>query len=67
MDEFAETVLLISLCFLILLLFYVRTRAVRTQQQGADGANEPQPQADANGGVFPLPGDPARDDWAILR
>jgi SEL1 protein len=34
MDEFAETVLLLSLCLLVSVLFYVRTRVVRTQQHG---------------------------------
>jgi len=70
MDEFAETVLLLSLCVLVSVLFYVRTRVVRTQQQQrqqqqGEGDNQRPPNAD--GGVFPAPGDPARDEWAILR
>jgi SEL1 protein len=78
-DEFAETVLLLSLCLLVSVLFYVRTRVVRAQQQrqqeqeqqGERGDDPPPPPPppppQGDGGLFPLPGDPARDEWAVLR
>ena len=70
-DEFAETMLLVVLCLMVSILLYVRGRWVdrlrreeeeRRRQQGGAG----QQQAQQNG-VFPPPGDPARDDWAVLR
>ena len=69
-DEFAETMLLVVLCLVVSVLLYVRGRWVdrirreeeeRRRQLGEAGPPRQQ------GGVFPPPGDPARDDWAVLR
>jgi len=71
-DEFAETMLLVLLCIAVSVLLYVRGRwaerlrreQAQEQQQGANV----QPAAPQQGqGVFPPAGDPARDDWAVLR
>ncbi|KZT23519.1 HCP-like protein [Neolentinus lepideus HHB14362 ss-1] len=70
-DEFAETLLLITLCIAVSVLLYIRGRWVERirreaqgqQQQGGNGQAPPA----QNQGVFPPPGDAARDDWAILR
>ncbi|OCH89879.1 HCP-like protein [Obba rivulosa] len=71
-NEFAETMLLVVLCLMVSVLLYIRGRWVermrreeQQRQQAAAGAALPQPQAGE--GFFPPPGDPARDDWAILR
>ena len=68
-DEFSETLLLVSLCLVIAALLYIRTRIVermRRDQREPNGQNQNQDQGNPNG-VFPPPGDPARADWAILR
>ena len=65
-DDFAETILLVSLCLVISILLYIRTRIVermRREQRNQEQAGAP----NGNRGVFPPPGDPARRDWAILR
>lgn len=77
MDEFSETMLLVLLCLTVSILIYVRTRIVdrmrrdqrQRQQQDPAAADVPvdRPPPAAANGVFPLPGDPARDEWAILR
>ncbi|KAG6823403.1 hypothetical protein H0H92_010323 [Tricholoma furcatifolium] len=65
-DNLRETFLLIFLCLLISVLLYVRTRIVdRIRQDQNEGQQDEQRQADL--GVFPPHGDPARDDWAIVR
>lgn len=72
LDEFGETMLLVLLCLVISVLLYVRTRIVermrrdvREQEgQGAGGQNGAQ---NGDGGLFPPRGDPARNEWAILR
>ncbi|KAI0665661.1 HCP-like protein [Trametes maxima] len=71
-DDFAETMLLIALCLLVSMLLYVRGRWVerlrREEEQRRQGqGNAPQAQQQQQRGVFPPPGDPAREDWAILR
>jgi len=70
-DEFWETILLVLLCLAVSILLYVRTRMVdrmrRRDQQPQQGGENEQPQPPANGGVFPPPGDPARNEWAVLR
>lgn len=69
MDDFAETMLLISLCIVVSILLYIRTRTVermRREQRNQGQAGEQQA-GNGDRGVFPLPGDPARQDWAILR
>lgn len=67
MDDLKETILLVLLCFVISVLLYVRTRIVdrmrRDQQEGQPQEGQPP----GNQGVFPPPGDPARNEWAILR
>ena len=76
-DEFAETMLLVVLCLMVSVLLYVRGRWVdrirreeeerRRQGGGGQPGQQQQQQAQGANGVFPPPGDPARDDWAILR
>lgn len=65
-DEFTETMLLVALCALVALLIYVRTRIVRRAR-----GQEQEQQQDQGGqrdlGVFPLPGDPARQEWNIVH
>lgn len=64
-DELGETMVLVILCLVISVLLYIRTRIVermrreQRDQQGGENRND--------GGVFPPPGDPARNDWVILR
>ena len=68
-DDFAETMLLISLCIVISILLYIRTRIVermRREQRNQGQAGEQQA-GNGNRGVFPPPDDPARQDWAIMR
>ncbi|TFK74016.1 HCP-like protein [Pluteus cervinus] len=70
-DDFRETMLLVFLCCLVSVLLYIRTRIVdrmrrdqqRQQEQQAVGGQQPE----RRDGLFPGPGDPARDEWAILR
>ncbi|EMD33107.1 hypothetical protein CERSUDRAFT_76806 [Gelatoporia subvermispora B] len=71
-DEFAETMLLVVLCLMVSVLLYIRGRWVermrreeQQRQQAAGGAPAPQPIV--GDGLFPPPGDPGRDDWAVLR
>ncbi|KAF8161262.1 hypothetical protein B0H34DRAFT_372708 [Crassisporium funariophilum] len=68
-DEFGETMVLILLCLVISILLYIRTRIVERMRrdQRDQGQAGDQQAPNGNGGVFPLPGDPARNDWAILR
>lgn len=65
-DEFTETLLLVALCGLVALLIYVRTRIVRRTRE-----QEQEPQQDREGqrdlGLFPPPGDPARQEWNIAH
>jgi SEL1 protein len=62
-DELTETMLLVALCALVALLIYVRTRIVRR----ARGQEQEQQQVQRDLGVFPLPGDPARQEWNIVH
>ncbi|RDB24755.1 Protein sel-1 1 [Hypsizygus marmoreus] len=68
LDDLTETFVLVFLCLLISVLLYMRTRIVdrirRDQQEGGQQDQQAQPQAN---GMFPPPGDPARNEWAILR
>ncbi|KAL0955834.1 hypothetical protein HGRIS_002036 [Hohenbuehelia grisea] len=73
-DDFGETMLLVLLCLSVSILLYVRTRLMdrmrreQQQQQPPQPGNGVPPQPPAgNPGVFPPPGDPARDDWNIAR
>ncbi|KAH0829180.1 hypothetical protein J3R83DRAFT_2728 [Lanmaoa asiatica] len=64
-DEFAETMLLVGLCVAVAILIYIRTRIVeraRREQERQQPGEQRQ-----NHGVFPLLGDPARQDWLIWR
>ena len=68
-DEFAETMLLVVLCLTVSVLLYVRGRwveRIRREEEERRRAELGQPPRPA-GGVFPPHGDPAQDDWAILR
>lgn len=71
MDDFWETTVLVGALMGVAILLYVRARNVerlreeerrRAEQQVGGGGN-----AQGEGGLFPPVGDPARDDWAILR
>ncbi|KAH9856024.1 HCP-like protein [Lenzites betulinus] len=69
-DEFVETMLLVVLCVVVSVLLYVRGRWVERLRQEEDQrrqANGQPPRAQPDRGVFPPPGDPAQDEWAILR
>ncbi|KAI0687874.1 HCP-like protein [Cerioporus squamosus] len=77
-DEFAETMLLVVLCLMVSVLLYVRGRWMdrirreeeerRRQGNGGNGQPAQQQQNGVNAnGLFPPPGDPAREDWAVLR
>ena len=68
-DDFAETMLLISLCIVISILLYIRTRIVERmrREQRNQGQAAEQQAANGNRGVFPPPDDPARQEWAIMR
>jgi SEL1 protein len=64
-DEFVETMVLVVLCLIVSLLLYIRGRWVerlrreeQRQMEQRDGRDD---------GLFPPPGDPARDDWAVPR
>ena len=63
-DDFVETMLLVLLCLAVSFLIYLRNRWAerRRREVGERGA----PRGDQDG-VFPQPGDPARDEWAVLR
>ena len=75
-DDFAETMLLVVLCLTVSALIYLRGRWVermrrdqegQQQQQNAQGNGVPEFAQPPQGGLFPRPGDPAREDWGILR
>lgn len=76
-DDFVETMMLVALCLLVSVLLYIRTRMVermrreqqqQQQQQQNPAANGNHRQAPGQeGGLFPPPGDPARNEWAIMR
>jgi SEL1 protein len=65
-DEFMETMLLVALCALVAILIYVRTRIVRrTRGQEQEQQHDQGGQRDL--GLFPPPGDPARQEWNIVH
>ncbi|KAH7915088.1 hypothetical protein BJ138DRAFT_1078221 [Hygrophoropsis aurantiaca] len=81
-DTFAETLLLMAFCALAAVLMYVRTRIARRAEgeqngdgnqnaggggNGNEGGRDGAGRAGRDLGVFPLPGDPAREEWNILR
>ncbi|KAH9942227.1 HCP-like protein [Epithele typhae] len=69
-DDLGETVLIVVLCLLVSGLLYVRGRwmeRIRRDEEERRRAVGGAPRNDGALGVFPPPGDPARDDWAVLR
>ncbi|TDL23048.1 HCP-like protein [Rickenella mellea] len=69
-SEFAETMLLVVLCLAVSLLIWLRGRWVeRRRREDAERAHVDAPggNGDERNGAFPPPGDPARDEWAVLR
>lgn len=66
-DDFVETMLLLALCLAVTLLIYVRGRWVERLRREQEQANGAAAQPPNDGGVFPPPGDPARQDWAVMR
>jgi SEL1 protein len=70
-DEFAETMILVVLCLIVSLLLYIRGRWVerlrREEQQQRRHLEQREEQHQQDNGLFPPPGDPARDDWAVPR
>ncbi|KAL1681892.1 hypothetical protein EV122DRAFT_260478 [Schizophyllum commune] len=62
-DDADDMILVIALVALITVLLYVRSR-IYDQQRRQAGQDDAAPQ---NGGRFPPPGDPARNEWNILR
>jgi SEL1 protein len=68
-DEFVETMVLVVLCLVVSLLLYIRGRWVerlRREEQQQRRQLEQREERDDDG-LFPPPGDPARDDWAVPR
>jgi SEL1 protein len=72
-DEFVETMMLVVLCLIVSLLLYIRGRWVERlrreeqQQRRQLEQREEQQQQQQDNGLFPPPGDPGRDDWAVPR
>jgi SEL1 protein len=70
-DEFVETMVLVVLCLIVSLLLYIRGRWVerlrREEQQQRQQVEQGEEQQEHDNGLFPPPGDPARDDWAVPR
>jgi len=72
-DDFGETMLLVSLCLTVSLLIYLRGRWIERrrreeeQRRGPVAAGVAPAPLRQNGGLFPARGDPARDEWAVLR
>ncbi|KAI5890302.1 uncharacterized protein SCHCODRAFT_01317053 [Schizophyllum commune H4-8] len=62
-DDADDMILVIALVALITVLLYVRSR-IYDQQRRLAGQDDAPAQ---NGGRFPPPGDPARNEWNILR
>lgn len=69
-DDFGETMLLLVLCIAVSTLLFIRGRWVermRREQEEQQRQQQPGAQAGQGGGLYPPPGNPARNDWAILR
>jgi SEL1 protein len=67
-DEFVETMMLVVLCLIVSLLLYIRGRWVeRLRREERQQRQQQQVREERDEGLFPPPGDPARDDWAIPR
>ncbi|KAK0460933.1 uncharacterized protein EV420DRAFT_1619466 [Desarmillaria tabescens] len=65
-DNFSETMLLILLCLTVSVLIYVRTRMVDRMRRDQQGRDQDGQRAGLMG-RFHRQGDPARDEWVILR
>lgn len=67
-DEFVETMVLVVLCLIVSLLLYIRGRWVeRLRREEQQQRRQFEQRVEQDEGMFPPPGDPARDDWAIPR
>lgn len=67
-DEFVETMMLVVLCLIVSLLLYIRGRWVeRLRREERQQRQLQEVHEERDEGVFPPPGDPARDDWAVPR
>ena len=67
-DEFVETMMLVVLCLIVSLLLYIRGRWVeRLRREEWQQRQQQEIREERDDGLFPPPGDPARDDWAVPR
>lgn len=67
-DEFVETMMLVVLCLIVSLLLYIRGRWVeRLRREEQQQGQRLEQREERDNGLFPPPGDPARDDWAVAR
>jgi len=66
-DEFVETMMLVVLCLIVSLLLYIRGRWVERLRREERHQRQEEVREERDDGVFPPPGDPARDDWAVPR
>jgi SEL1 protein len=67
-DEFVETMVLVVLCLIVSLLLYIRGRWVeRLRREEQQQRQQTEQREERDDGLFPPPGDPARDDWAVPR
>ncbi|KAF8270495.1 hypothetical protein EI94DRAFT_775294 [Lactarius quietus] len=67
-DEFVETMVLVVLCLIVSLLLYIRGRWVeRLRREERQQRQQQEVREERDEGLFPPPGDPARDDWAVPR
>jgi SEL1 protein len=67
-DEFVETMVLVVLCLIVSLLLYIRGRWVeRLRREEQQQRRQFEQRVEQDEGMFPPPGDPARDDWAVPR
>lgn len=69
--DFTETMLLVAICLAVSTLLWIRGRWVerrrREQQEREGGRGAAAADENPDGGLFPPRGDPARDEWAVLR
>ncbi|KAI0002186.1 HCP-like protein [Russula compacta] len=67
-DEFVETMMLVVLCLIVSLLLYIRGRWIeRLRREEQQQRQQLEQREERDNGLFPPPGDPARDDWAVAR
>lgn len=65
-DEFVETMLLVSLCLTVSLLIWLRGRWVERRRREEEERRAAGGQGQRDNAALP-PGNPERDDWAVLR